>query len=384
MRFERLVVEGFGPLANETVDFAPGMICVFGPNESAKTTLHSAIYAALCGMRRARGQPRLEDRDFAARHRPWGGGPWRVQTLIQLEDGRRIDLWHDLDGRVDCRALEIGLNRDVSSEIMFEGAPDGSRWLGFDRASFVATACVRQSAVAAVLENANALQDELQRAAASAGRDETAADAIERLKSFSAENVGLDRANSTKPLRSAINGVARAKEALEIARQRHGEYLEALVGVAEREAARDTHRHALRRAEAVAGRAAAERARNTYERASELAAKYPEEPQGSAGHGQLGDTVAEALALWDGCPPEPDLSGESAAGLEAQLSQVPDPPEGDLSPTQAVLDAEARLTAAVQVLAQHEPRPPTPIGDVRLPATPSRASLRFSMRKRRR
>ena len=226
MRFERLVIEGFGPLAGETLELAEGMTVVFGPNESAKTTLHAATYAALCGMRRSRGQPRLEDRLFAARHRPWDGSVWRVQAQIRLEDGRVIELWHDLDGRVDCRAMDVSLGRDVSNEIMFDGAPDGSQWLGFDRVSFVATACVRQSAIAAVLDNADALQDELQRAAASAGRDETAGEAIARLKVFSSEQVGLDRSNSTKPLRSAIVRLERAESSLEAAQGRHAEYLE--------------------------------------------------------------------------------------------------------------------------------------------------------------
>lgn len=368
MRFERLVVEGFGPIAGETVDFAPGMTVVFGPNESAKSTLHAALYAALCGMRRARGQPRVEDREFAARHRPWGGEPWRVQAHLRLEDGRLIELWHDLDGRVDCRAVDTGLGRDVSNEIMFEGAPDGSRWLGFDRGSFVATACVRQTAIAAVLENANALQDELQRAATSAGRDETAANAIERLKSFSSEKVGLDRANSTKPLRRAITGVARTQETLDDAQQRHDGYLTALVGVAEREAACDTQRRLLRRAEAVVARVTANKAQKVAERASELAGKYPREPEGSAGHGQLGDTVAEALARWDGCPPEPDLSGETVEAIEAQLAQLPERPEGDLSPAHTVLDAETVLKASVEVLDQHQPQKPIAGAEVRLPA----------------
>ena len=367
MRFERLVIEGFGALSGETVEFAPGMTVIFGPNESAKTTLHAATYAALCGIRRSRGQPRIEDRQFADRHRPWGGQPWRVQIQIRLEDGRVIELWHDLDGRVDCRAMDLSLGRDVSNEIMFEGSPDGSRWLGFDRSSFIATACVRQSAIAAVLENAEALQEELQRAAASAGRDETAAAAIDRLKLFSTNNVGLDRANSTRPLRRAIDGVNRAQEKYEQARQRHEDYLDALVRVDEREAARDERRRKLQLAEAVTMRATAARTQSVADRAAELANKHPQEPQGSAGYGQRGDAVAEALALWDGCPAEADLSGEAVDVLEAQLGQLPDRPVGDLSPTQDVLDAEAALRASVEVLEQNRRQKPAIVAEAPLP-----------------
>lgn len=368
MRVERIVVEGFGPLANETLELAEGMTVVFGPNESAKTTLHAATYAALCGIRRARGQPRADDRLFASRHRPWNGDPWRVQADLRLEDGRRVELWHDLDGKVDCRAIDAALGRDVSNEIMFDGSPDGSRWLGFDRISFIATACVRQSAIAAVIENADALQDELQRAAATAGRDETAAEAIERLKRFSSENVGLDRANSTKPLRRAIDGLARAEEALLRAQERHAEYLEALERVAERESEREARRRELRVAEAVVAQSAATRAAQIAERTCELVQRYPEEPIGIAGEHELANSVAEALTLWEGSPPEPDLSGPTSAELAAELAKLPERPEGDVSPAAEVLEAESRLVAAQENLDRHHEAEPPASDAVVLPA----------------
>ena len=382
MRFERVVAEGFGPLVGETLEFAEGMTVVFGPNESAKTTLHAATYAALCGMRRGRGQPRVEDRLFAARHRPWNGDTWRVQAQIRLEDGRVIELWHDLDGKVDCRAMDVSLGRDVSNEIMFDGAPDGSKWLGFDRVSFVATACVRQSAIAAVLDNADALQDEIQRAAASAGRDETAGEAIARLKAFSSEQVGLNRSNSTKPLRSAIVRLERAERSLEATQDRHAEYLEALERVAERESARDGRRRELRLAEAAVARAAAARALEVAERAAELAQKYPQEPSGVSGDQRLADEVAEALAMWDGCPAEPDLSGETTEELEGALAALPERPEGDLAPTQDVLDADSALRFAGEALTRHLQAEVPATDLVALPADPAELEALASVLER--
>jgi hypothetical protein len=85
------------------------------------------------------------------------------------------------------------------------------------------------------LSEAGALQDELQRAAASAGRDETAAEAIQRLKGFLSEKVGLDRANSTKPLRRSIVRVADGEASLEEAVRRHEAYLSNLSALEERE-----------------------------------------------------------------------------------------------------------------------------------------------------
>lgn len=355
MRIVRIGIQGFGGLANDSLDLARGMTIVFGPNESAKTTLHAALYAALCGMRRGRGQPRSEDRSFGDRHRPWGGGAWRVEALVELADGRQIELWHDLDGRVDCRAVDLGLGRrDVSAEIMFDGAPDGSRWLGFDRVSFVATACVRQSSIAAVLVGAHALQDELQRAAASAQRDETAGSAIDALRRFSAEQVGLERANSTRPLRRSTVELQGANDHLDGAREQHVAYLDALAGVEELVLIRDEGRRRVRLAEAVLAQREAAAARQSATRASELAGRHPEEPKGVAGQGRVADEVAEALTRWEGCPPEPDLSGESIDALEIALAALPERPDGDLTPVQSILDADAALKAAEAILSEHE------------------------------
>ena len=80
-----------------------------------------------------------------------------------------MELTHDLDGKVYCQALDAGLGRDYSSDIIRDGTPDGARWLGMYRKSFLGTACVRQADIQAVTTQADALQVELQRAAATAG-----------------------------------------------------------------------------------------------------------------------------------------------------------------------------------------------------------------------
>ena len=165
MRIESVTAHAFGPFVEETLGLAQGMTVIHGPNESGKSTWHAALYVGLCGMRRGPGQ-RGEDREFTDRHRPWAGDDWEVSEIMELEDGRRIELHHDLDGKVDCQARDADLGRDYSNEIIHEGAPDGARWLGLDRKSFLSTACVRQADIQLVMEQAPALQDELQRAAA--------------------------------------------------------------------------------------------------------------------------------------------------------------------------------------------------------------------------
>ena len=229
MRFESVHSYHFGPFKDQTLAFNPGMNVVWGPNEAGKSTWHSALYAGLCGIRRGRGQPRREDREFEARHRPWGKNDmWDVGAVVRLEDGRRIHLKHDLNGRVDASATDADLaSRDYSNEVMFDGAPDGSRWLGLDRRSFLSTACVRQSDLLGLLsdEHAGGLQEQLQRAADTAGTDATAAKALQLLRSFHTEHVGGERAR-TRPLPGAQARLSTATRNLADAQEQHFAYLD--------------------------------------------------------------------------------------------------------------------------------------------------------------
>src|SRR3954465_8346425 len=104
MRFESVTAHAFGALAGASLELAPGFTVVFGPNESAKSTWHAAMFAALCGQRRGRGQRRADERAFADQRRPWGRGQWLVSCVVETRDGQRIEFRHDLEGIVDCSA----------------------------------------------------------------------------------------------------------------------------------------------------------------------------------------------------------------------------------------------------------------------------------------
>lgn len=226
MRFERVRAISFGPLQDSTLEFKRGFNLIYGPNEAGKSSWHAAIYAGLCGMRRGRGRPLGDDEEFGARHRPWDGSKWRVGVDVLLADGRKIELLHELDSHVYSVVDQLG--RSCMSEIIHEGAPDGSKWLGLDRRSFLATACIRQMELLEVTSSSELLQEDLQRAAATAGTQETAAGAIALIDDFLSEKLGSDRANSRKRLRAAIDCVESSGRALDEANSQHGEYLHQL------------------------------------------------------------------------------------------------------------------------------------------------------------
>ncbi len=367
MRIESVTATSFGPFRGEVLDLAPGLTVVHGDNESGKSSWHAAIYAAFCGRRRARGRANKEDARFAELHRPWTGDSWKVRCIIVLDDGRRIELAHDLDGKVDCRAVDMSLGRDVSDEIVHDGAPDGSRWLGLNRRTFAATACIEQADLLSVLAAAHDMQGDLQRAAATAGRDETAAQALQAIKDFRSERVGLDRVNSTRPLRRAKLTLEQADRDLTHARQQHLDYvkmvaaaegareqsdrarkvrsgLEQQVDLAEQivKAARTARltRQEAERAECNAAEASdvMVRLEERLARATELSDVLGDYvPATATKDDELAQKVAAAASAWRSAPAVGELTGPASADIQAEIDALPDPPVGDLE-----VDAEVR------------------------------------------
>ncbi len=283
MRFESVRAHPFGPFDDDTLTLAPGLNVVYGTNEAGKSTWHAALYAGLCGMRRGKGAATAQDRRFRDRHRPWdGNGEWAVSAVVALEDGHRVELHHDLANRVDSSAVDADLaGRDYAGRIAYEGAPDGSRWLGLNRRSFLGVACVRQAQVLGLLNHAGALQEDLQRAAATAGTDETAPRALELLATYRKEQVGSEHAPK-KPLRTSRARVDAALSALERTREAQAHYLarqrdvDRLVREAQ---ALEEEVAALRAARAAE---AAEDAERRAAHAAELPALFPAGPRAAA------------------------------------------------------------------------------------------------------
>ena len=340
MRFESITAHDFGPFHEQSLlDLAPGMNVIYGPNEAGKSSWHAALYAGLCGIRRARGI-RSEDKDFAERHKPWDNPNWEVGAVITLSDRRRIELRHDLAGKVDSSARDADLaGREYSSEVMNDGAPDGSRWLGLNRRSFLSVACIRQADILSVLADSDSLQEDMQRAAATAGTDATAAAALDRLKAFRADRVGSSRA-PTKPLRTSESQEAEAGIALEKARRERSAYLNRRANV---EVMEHTWRNAQRNADATRAALAEDDARNAelrLRKSRKLDGLFPDgPPHPSPEQDNLVQQVTTALTLWSDRPSLTELTGPTAEEFE-----------------QMVADSERRLIAARAVVAETEAR----------------------------
>ena len=366
MWIERVIARAFGPLADETLELGEGMTVVGGPNEAGKTSWHAATRLALTGVRRGPGRTK-ETAAVIERHRPWDSPErWEVEARLHLADGRTVDINQDLAGRIQSRARDVVLGDNVSMEIINEGTPDATRWLGLDRESFASVAAVSQAQIMAVAESAASLQDHMQRAAATHGTDATAAEAIDRLKAFRREAVGAVRVGATGPMWAALREQEAADAALAEARRIHADYLDRETRLEDASHAHLAAHRRLAGAEAALARREADDLARRATRATVLAATHSEAPAALASRDELADDVAAALEAWRRRPAPVPLTGPSAAELQAQLAALPAVPDGDRRPDRSVLDSTRALDLAEEALRLDAER--------RLAATPGPAT----------
>jgi exonuclease SbcC len=358
VRIHSVVARRFGPFTDQTLELSEGLTLVWGANEAGKSSWHAALYAGLCGVRRSKGGPRTDDRAFRDRHRPWDGNGWAVELLLELAGGRLVRLQHDLDGGRESRAWDDALGRDVSGEITHDGTPDASRWLGLDRRTFLAVACVRQGDILAVRASSEALRDYLERAAASASSDGTAAAAIDRIGAALSEMVGSERTGSTKPLRRALDRLAQGRSALDAVRHAYRDYQGALDEAESLRLSADEADRQLTRARLARAIEDHRRVRARVDRIRELITRHPGGPPVRSGDDRTVQLVAGALRSWSVKPEVTALDGTPSQELRRQLDALPEPPDGDCAPHPTVVEARRVMTRAAQALELHDAQRP--------------------------
>jgi len=361
VRFESATAEAFGPLIEKTLTLTNGMNVVYGVNEAAKSSWHAALYIALCGRRRGKGKQTKDDARFEEKRRPWNHANWKVSTVVCLEDGRRIEIRRDLINQTST-VMDVDLGRNYESEIVSDGSPDGAVWLGLDRDSFLATACVMQSEVQRILDEPEELQTFMQRAADTRGTDATAALALERIDTTMSDKVGLERKHSSKPLPAANERLRRAREKLQEARDQHTQYLDLLEQARQLEERKNDSEQRLRLSEAAHALRQAEEIEKRFQRAKSLEQSFPVGRPTLASEDSQLLRISEALHQWNNRPSLIELRDQSAAEIRQELNNLPDKPLGDL---QVAVEVEQSAIAHAQANLQlqlHNNTRPVPVG----------------------
>lgn len=360
MRVRSVALRPFGRFGDESFDLAPGLTVVHGANEAGKSTLHQALLTAVGGVRRGGGR-RAEVEELRHRYRPWSGDGWRVGAVVELADGTRVELTRKLDQSSGSRVTELGTGRDRAGEIIFEGAPDGWRWLGLDRTTYPATASVRQADVLRVGGSAGLLADQMQRAAAATGTDVTAARALERIAAYQREQVGAVSRHSTKPLRRAIVAEEEAGARLEEARRAHAGYLRLAAAAKQSEGEAERLARERRCAEAAGARHRAHDERRELERVADLQERHPGPPPERGAGDRLAQSAAVALRVWRASREPVPPAGATAAQLAERLKGLTEAPGGETAPAPEVRRAADAVAAATQSRRVHEERRPPPV-----------------------
>ncbi len=375
MTYKKLHLYAFGGFRGKTFDLAPGLNIYYGPNESGKSTLQSGLYAGLCGIKRGTIGSRL-DSDELRKKKPWSGSDWRAGAVIQLNDGREIELNHDLEARTGM-IVDRGIGRELTAECLCEGAPDGAKLLELDRRSFLAICCVRQGDLLGLADPRNAdqqaatIQQQLQLAASTAAKGTTAMKALGIIDDFVTENIGSERVGSGKPLPLARRTLEAKGRALAAARLAHEAYAEA---TAELEELRLCVEH-WRREEKLARLGASLRTLDDVKRRLAEAKTLDERFAGQAPVDTVegSDCLQDAsivLERWDKVK-VPVLEGPTATELEAQLRLLPNAPSGDRTPSAEITRARDSFVAmSGELKASNESKPAEPVR----PAVPEEAT----------
>ena len=66
MRFESVTAHAFGPFVGRSLELAPGLNVIHGPNEAGKSSLHAALYALRLTTRHIKQSTGIQNLDSAS------------------------------------------------------------------------------------------------------------------------------------------------------------------------------------------------------------------------------------------------------------------------------------------------------------------------------
>lgn len=380
MRFDMVQADAFGPFSGERLELPPGFSVLHGPNEAGKSSWVAALYAGLTGRRRSRGRGTREQVAFTQRHKPWRGRRWQVGVQVTLDDGTTLQLHQNL-ATGDTRIVDVISGRPVTVQelerrydrtLSTEGGFDGARLLGLTRDSARATIFVGQADILRVLEDADSLQEFLQRAATSEGRDSTAEIALLQLAELRKEQVGVMHTGS-RPLRTAQQRREQARGSTLRAEDHHHEVLRLLTERQGLDAGLRTARAQVGQLEAHARWLEIEELEQRLTRIAEhreamsaLGSTPPPAPPETIHRAQV------ALATREAHPDEPaPLEGTTSEQLQAELEALPVAEAGDTEVHTSIRSAREAVQQGQVLLEDHEAHTPTPVPAVTSPLEPS-------------
>ncbi len=342
MKVLSVTLERFGALRG-IYNLDPKITVIVGPNESGKSTLHTALRVALAGVDLpSRGRMPKGTEQVLRHFRPWRGRSFTVQAEVELGSGRYRFL-RDLDQPDNCQVLDLVRGGDVTNQFRRGRNVDVAVPLGMGRDAFLAVSTVAQDQILEI--SASSLQADLQRASATSGAGSTVSAAIEALRRWRQDHLRTERTTS-RPMDNVVKQLDETQVALDRARQARSQLSEEL-------ASRDE----LRAREAAAAHAAGA-AEGTW-KAAELAELDQdliaiEEIDSSLSQLPDGEVPADIAAIHEAAQGAPQLAAQFQEA-EAKIAELTPP-----DPTQALL-ADRLSVSELTFLADALERPVPPL-----------------------
>ncbi len=194
MRISRLKVHGFGRLTDREFQFGAGLTIVHGPNESGKSTLHTALTSSTFGMVPG-GRSSAAKSAIVERHRPWVGERYATTLELTSAAGRALRLDWDFDRRLFA-LRDAATGDDLTSSHGGGTDPDVlvEQLLGVSRSAYLRVGSVAQEELAEIGSEAGDVRTAIERAVGQSESETPAAAAVERLRTRRQKLVGLNRA----------------------------------------------------------------------------------------------------------------------------------------------------------------------------------------------
>jgi len=214
---EELDIRGFGRLRG-CYRFSRGLTLVVGMNEAGKSTLHEALVRTLFGFSR-RERRRQEGQAEKDSNRPWSGGEFGVNAIVQREDGTRLRIEWDFDAHM-VRLLHATTGEDLTGEVLARHGDTtlGHHLLGLDLEEFRHVCCLEQATVEAVPRTEN-LVLALRHAVENSARQSGVESAVDLLNAFLRDPLGIHvqhfRALPNGRLASLQDRIAKLRDARE-------------------------------------------------------------------------------------------------------------------------------------------------------------------------
>ena len=116
MKIKHISIDGYGKFSGKSLEFAPGLQVVLGPNEQGKSTVRSFVGDMLYGQKRSTTQRAYEESN--ALRVPWHNPDCYGGALVyELSDGREIEVRRNFDKkRESVQVYDKTHARDITGE----------------------------------------------------------------------------------------------------------------------------------------------------------------------------------------------------------------------------------------------------------------------------